>query len=242
MLEDRGFFSHFVDACLEAQADSDILVPPYLDFEGLDDLALQFNLMMVQRAAAAAANRPVTAIAQITNHRFLQGVLAEAAPLYAHAGLERVIIRVRNLEAQKANRDELLAYFKVIDAFAGRGIDVVADCVGRLGPVLIAVGASGFSTGTRFYRKVPYALLSRRDGGGGAARIGLQVNGSWSETLREDGVTAAEARVANLSTLRGFMEVAARDPSELVASLLGDADAYARIWGAVLREREQHAA
>ncbi len=229
-----------VELVVENHSGSAILVPPYFDVDRRDGIALQLNLQMLRRVVAAVGDEVPTAVIQVTRHRLMTGVLAALASDYAPTGVRRVLLRVRGLDASRVVRDELIAYLDAAAAFHQRGIEVLPDCVGRLGPVFVAEYADGFTTGTRFFRKVPVALLSV-GGGGGGAPIGLQAAGTWEEQPREPGVDAFEARVATLGSLRDHTTLAARDPDALIRSLR-EGGRYPKIWADVLAERQRRAA
>jgi hypothetical protein len=155
-------------------------------------------------------------------------------------GTKRVIIRARGLKYDDATAEELSAVLDAVDIFARCGIEIFVDCAGDLGPVLIAGGADGFSTGTRFFRSVPAAVLSA-GGGGGGAPIEAQAGGSFSRSERPEEQSAHDARISNMQNLRALTDLAVVDPDSLVALLLNDGS-QAAVWGAVLRERKRRAA
>ncbi len=229
-----------VDVTLENQSGSSTLTPPYFDFDRRASVALQLNLQMLRRTVAVAADQVPTAVIQVTRHRLLKGLLAAVAQGYAATGVRRVLLRVRGFEPQKSERDELAAYLDAVEAFERRGVEALPDCVGRLGPVFVADGAAGYTTGTRFFRKVPEALLSV-GGGGGGAPIGVQDAGTWEERPRNPGDHASDARVESLRSLRELTLLAVRDPDALIASLR-KGGRYPVIWAGVLAERRRRAA
>ena len=229
-----------VDLVLEHQSGSATRTPPYFDVDRRDGVALQLNLQMLRRTVSAAGDEVPMAILQMTRHRLMAGLADAVAGDYARAGLRRVLLRIRGFEAQSAQRDELVAYLDAVDAFEQRGVEVFPDCVGRLGPVFVAAGAHGFTTGTRFFRTVPAVLLSV-GGGGGGAPIGVQDAGTWEDRPREEGIDAFGARVASLQSLRELTTLAAQDPGKLIASLRQGGQ-YPAVWAGVLAERRRRAA
>jgi hypothetical protein len=229
-----------VDLALENQSDSATRIPPYFDIDRRDSVALYLNLQMLRRTVAAVGDEVPTAVIQVTRHRLMRGLLAAVARDYAPMGVMRVLLRVRGLEAQQAERDELIAYLDAVKAFERGGVEVLPDCVGWLGPVFVAECARGYTTGTRFFRKVPAALLSV-DGGGGGVPIGVQDPGTWEERSREPGVDAFDARIASLRSLRALTLLAARDPDALIVSLR-QGGRYPAIWAGVLAERRRRIA
>lgn len=229
-----------VDLSLENQSGSATSIPPYFDIDRRDGVALRLNLQMLRRTIAVAGDEVPTAVIQMTRHRLMTGLLAAVAHDYAPTGVQRVVLRVRGFAAQKAERGELVAYLDAIQAFERRGLEALPDCVGRLGPVFIAERASGFTTGTRFFRSVPGTLLSV-GGGGGGVPIGVQEAGTWEERSREPTADAFDARVASLRSLRELTLLAAREPDALIASLR-NGGRYPAIWAGVLAERRRRAA
>jgi hypothetical protein len=235
VLRDRA-----VDLVLEGQSDSATLIPPYFDVDRRDGPALQLNLQMLRRVIAVAGDEIPTAVLQMTRNRLMIGLMEVVADDYARVGIQRVLLRVRGFESQNAERDELIAYLNVIDAFEQRGVEAILDCVGRIGPVFVAAGARGFSTGTRFFKKVSPTLLSV-GGGGGGHPIGVQTAGSWEERPREPELDAFDARVATLQSLREHMMLAASNPDALIESLRQGGQ-HPAIWAGVLAERRRRAA
>jgi len=229
-----------VDLVLEGQSGSATRIPPYFDVDRRDGAALQLNLQMLRRTVSAVGDEVPTAVLQVTRHRLMAGLVEVVADDYARAGLRRVLLRVRGFESRNAERDELVAYLDAVDAFEQRGVEAIPDCVGRLGPVFVAEGAHGFTTGTRFFRTVPGTLLSV-GGGGGGTPIGVQDSGTWEERPREEDLDAFDARVASLQSLRELTTLAARDPKALIDSLR-EGGQYPAIWAGVLAERQRRAA
>ncbi len=240
ILADPEARRHAVELVLATQAGGEMLVGPYFDFDRRDSPTHRLNLQMARETVLVAEEQVPGTFVQVTHHRLLRGLLAEVAADYETVGVRRVVIRVRGLKSELADAQELTAYLDAIDAFTSRGIQAFADCAGKLGPVLVAAGAEGFSTGTRFFRCVPGAILSAGGGGGGAS-IASQPGGAWSEVPREPEQTARETRVSNLLTLREHTELAVRDPNALIASLRADGGAQPAIWASVLAERRRRA-
>lgn len=237
---DAALRDRAVDLVLETQVGSATRIPPYFDVDRRDGVALRLNLQMLRRTVAATGDEVPAAIIQLTRHRLMTGLLAALAEDYAPTGVRRVLLRVRGLEAERADRKQLIAYLDAVHAFERRGIDALPDCVGKLGPTFVAERGSGFTIGTRFFRKVPAQLLSL-GGGGGGEPIGVQIAGKWEEQAREVGMDAFSARVESLRTLRGMTQLAARDPEALIQSLR-EGGRYPVIWAGVLAERLRLAA
>jgi hypothetical protein len=241
LLADPEARRHALELVLATQDGSEMLAGPYFDFDRRDSPAHRLNLQMARETTLAAEDQVPGAFLQLTHHGLLRGLLTEVAADYQMVGVRRVVIRVRGLKSEQADAQELTAYLDAVDAFTSRGIEAVADCAGKLGPVLVAAGAEGFSTGTRFFKCVPAALLSASIGGGGPS-IAAQPAGTWSEVAREPEQSAHDTRVANLLTLREHTDLAVSDPDELIASLRADGGAQPAIWANVLAQRRRRAA
>jgi hypothetical protein len=198
-------------------------------------------LMMADRVVQSVAEQIPSAFVQGTRHALLSGGLAAMAPDYAAVGVERIFIRVRGLKAERADRDEFLAYLDLGSAFRSRGMDVVADCTGRLGPALVAGPVFAFSLGTQFFRSVPEQLLSKGGGGGGVA-LGSEAAAGWSEQPRESGVPLDQVRADTVVEFRRRAILAAREPRALIEEMRASGDRYARVWASVLAERLDRAA
>jgi hypothetical protein len=229
-----------LEIAIATQAGSETAVPPYFDVDRRDSAAAQVNLQLLRELAASVAEQVPTVIVQMTRHRFLSGLAAELAADYAAAGARRVVIRVRGLQSQHASAQELTAYLDAIEAFERRGLATLGDCAGMLGPVLVAGGASGFTTGTRFFRSVPNALV-QRPGGGGGVPIAVQPVDAWTEVPRPAEQDVRSTRVANMQALRALTALAASDPEALIASLRRDGGAYPVLWAGVLAGRRRRA-
>lgn len=248
----------FVDDTMAVQTGADAVAPPYLEYQcrGSDVLAL--NIAMLRRCVASAGRQLPVAFIQLTRAALLDGRLRRIAPAYAKTGVKRVFIRVRHLNAEAASADEFRAYLDGIAAFRALDVEVVPDCVGRLGPSLVAGGAISFSSGAVYYRKVSACLLNKS--GGGGLEVSYEVPNGWHALPRAarhrapacfvSGCVAAPAeaklddlREHNLHLLREESRLAAANSlawyaARLIAS--GQPDAVA--WGEVLRERAQLAA
>jgi len=231
---------HAVELVLAAQSGSETAAAPYFNFDRRDSQAFRLNLRLARDVVSSVADQIPTAFVQVTQRKLLTGLPAAVAADYAAVGVRRVVIRVRGLKCQQANAQELAAYLDSIEAFQSNGVDAFADCAGLLGPVLVAGGAAGFSTGTRFFKSVPAAPLSV-GGGGGGSPIAAQVPGTFSEVSRPSDQSARDTRVANLKNLRALTQLAARDPDALIASLRMDRGIYSAVWASVLAGRRRRA-
>jgi hypothetical protein len=228
---------HALELVLSTQASCETVTGPYFSFDRRDSPGHRLNLLFSAEIARSSAGQIPTAIVQVTRHRLLTGLPAEVAVDYAGVGAKRVILRVRGLKPEYASVEELSALLDALTAFRRRHVQVFVDCAGDLGPVLIAGGADGFTTGTRFFRSVAAAVLSA-GGGGGAAPIEARIAGSWVRTERPAEQTAEQARVENIEVLRELTDLAAEHPEALIERLLKDPAPQAAVWGAVLKARK----
>lgn len=229
-----------LELTLATQVSSDTAAGPYFNFDRRDSHAFRVNLEMTRETVRSVSEQVPTAFVQITVHRLLTGFVAAVAADYATVGVKRVLIRVRGLKTREASAKELAAYLDALAAFRTRGVEAVADCTGLLGPVLVAGGADGFSTGTRFFTSVPSATLDAGEGGGGTP-IAAQHLGSFTEVDRPMDQEVRDTRVANMENLRALTQLAARDPDAIVATLRGEGG-HSAIWASVLAERKRRAA
>jgi hypothetical protein len=232
---------HALALVLEPQSASETAAGPYFNFDRRDSQAFRLNLEMARETVRSVAEQVPSAFVQVTRHRLLTGLLASVAADYAAVGVQRVVIRVRGLKSQQASADELSAYLNAIEAFQAVGVEPVADCAGLLGPVLVAGGAAGFSTGTRFFKSIAAAVLSAGGGGGGLPLAAHPV-GSWSEVTPPLEQTVRQTRVSNLENLHEMTQLAARDPDAIIALLRADGGAHSAVWASVLAQRKRRAA
>jgi hypothetical protein len=257
-LRNRRRRERFVDDTMTMQAGATAVAPPYLEYKRRGPDVRRVNLAMLRRCVASAAGQRPVAVIQVTLAMLLDGVLTRLAAAYAATGVTRVFIRVRGLDAEEASARELSAYLDAIAAFNEVGVELVPDCVGRLGPPLVAGGAPSFSTGPVNFRKVPRALLNKS--GGGGVEVFYEVAGAFLAVARSARHTAAscfvvqcpaaaqnasleDLRLHNLHVLREEGRLAAANggawyPARLIAS--GQPEAV--VWGEVLRERAQRVA
>jgi hypothetical protein len=257
-LRNRARRERFVDDTMAMQAGAAAVAPPYLEYKRGGPDVLRVNLAMVRRCVAAAAGQRAVAFIQLTVAALLDGVLNGLAPAHAATGVTRAFVRVRGLDAEEASAQEFSAYLDAIAAFNEVGIELVPDCVGRLGPPLVAGGALSFSTGPVHFRKVPRALLNKS--GGGGVEVFYEVAGGFHAVARSarHGASrcfvtncAAAAANASLEDLRLHNLHVLREESRLAASnggawyaarLIASGQPEAVVWAEVLRERAQRAA
>ena len=213
---------------------------------------------MTRRCVASAARQLPVAFVQVTLAALLDGVLSRLAPAYAATGVTRAFARVRGLDAEQASAPEFSAYLNAIAAFTAVGVELVPDCVGRLGPPLVAGGAASFSTGPVHFRRVPQALLNKS--GGGGIEVFYEVPGGFHAVARSarhaaapcfvpncaaaaSNVSLEELRLHNLHVLREEARLAAaNDAAWYAARLIASGQPEAAVWADVLRERAQRAA
>lgn len=179
---DSGWQSHVADIAAEAQIRAGLLTAPGFEFSSLEDPRFAATLALVELTAQRAGSRDVLAQFQVTKGR--SQVAAEAAPLLRAAGARRVLLQVRRLTPERASAVDVERYCHLIDAFAEAGFYTIADRVGRLGPVLAMAGVSAFSTGARYFRTVPQAMLPSAPGRGGGLPLTYEVPGEMRAVPR----------------------------------------------------------
>jgi len=173
-----------VDGCVDALAEaaavhqlgSRAFAAPYLEVEGIADPRFAVNLRLLRRSRELAGDRAVIAYLQVLGSRLLDGSAVDVARRLAEEGADVIFVRARRFDAENATEAEVFAYAKVVQAGERSGARVAADCVGRLGPPLVAAGADGFSSNARYFRKVPDDLHPS-GGGGGAGELVWEVPG-----------------------------------------------------------------
>jgi len=257
-LRNRRRRERFVDDTLTMQAGAAAVAAPYLEYKRRGSDVRRVNLAMVRRCVASAAGQMPVAFIQATLAAVLDGVLTDLAPAYAATGVTRVFVRVRGLDAEAASAREFSAYLDGIAAFNEVSIELVPDCVGRLGPPLVAGGAPSFSTGAVHFRKVPWPLLNKS--GGGGVEVFYEVDGGFHAVARSTRhtvqscfvprcVAAApnasldDLRLHNLHVLREESRLAAANGGAWYAArLIASGQPQAVVWGETLRERAQRAA
>lgn len=261
-----------LDALLEAaafsQTGSSSLAVPYFEPTSLSDPLMSVNLALIARARQFAGDRELVSYLQILISRVRDGVAAEMLRQFVDAGADAVMIRVRGLTPEAASVADAEAYARLVHAGASQGARVVADCTGRLGPMLIAAGAYGFSSGVYRFRTIPGDLhptsssggggdpLTWEMPGGGAAALGTRVarscairgcevanSGDATGTSTRDKKRANEGtRVHNCHTFQSAGRVAARMGLGYASVLLQSSDAVVRSWAGALQALERRAA
>ncbi len=257
-LRNRRRREHFVDDTLTMQAGAAAIAAPYLEYKRRGPDVRRVNLAMVRRCVMSAAGQLPVAFIQVTLAALLDGVLNELALAYSATGVTRIFVRIRGLDAERASAPEFSAYLDAIAAFNEVGVEAVPDCVGRLGPPLVAAGAPSFSTGAVHFRKVPWPLLNKS--GGGGVEVFYEVTGGFHAVARGARHTAPscvvprcvaaapnasldDLRLHNLHVLREESRLAAANGGAWYAARLNaSGQPQAVVWGEVLRERAQRAA
>jgi hypothetical protein len=252
-----------LDALVEAntlhQAGSKALVAPYLEVTGLDDPRWAANRRMLRRTSEIAGDRIVVAYLQVLRSDLLNGNAAAAATAIADCGAQVIFVRVRRFDPELAAPEEVIAYAGVVAAGTQGGCRVVGDCVGRLGPVLIATGADGFATNAWRFRKVPEDLHPS-GGGGGAGELlwevpgmGIGISASAGKSdLRcpapgcpaPDGPTSKHlaTRIHNLHEFHAAANQAAKEGLRYASRLARSPSSTTRGWASALQQLARRAA
>lgn len=249
-----------VDALAEAasvhQLGSPAFAAPYLEVDGVDDPRFALNLALLRRSRELAGDRAVVAYLQVLGSRLLDGSAVEVARRLAGSGAEVIFVRVRRFEAEQASEAEVVAYAEVVAAGDVGGARMVADCVGRLGPVLVATGADGFASNARYFRKLPDDLHPT-GGGGGAGELVWEVPGGGFATVgTSSAITCAlpdcpapaaigdnsSVRVHNLHEFQRAARQAAADGLGYAAHLARHPALVVRGWSRALQSLERRAA
>ena len=249
-----------VDALAEAAAVHQLRSPafaaPYLEVDGVDDMRFDVNLMLLQRSRELAGDRALVAYLQVLAGRLLDGAAVGVARGLAENGAEVIFIRVRRFEAQHATESEVVAYADVVEAGQRAGARMVADSVGRLGPVLVATGADGFASNARCFRKVPDDLHPS-GGGGGAGELVWEIPGGGFATVgARPSITCAvpeclapaaegdnsAVRIHNLHEFQRAARQAGAEGLGYAARLAHDSSPVVRGWARALQLLERRAA
>ncbi|HWT95390.1 MAG TPA: hypothetical protein VN238_20505 [Solirubrobacteraceae bacterium] len=252
----RGAVETLLGASVLHQVGSPAFAVPYLEVSGLDDPRFAINLQLLDGALGLAGDRRVVAYLQVLRSRLVDGTARSLVRRLVASGAQTVFVRVRRLDAEQATAEELLAYAGVIQAGIDVGGRVVPDCVGRLGPTLVATGADGFSAGAKHFRKLSDDL--HPVGGGGGVPL------LWEEPGRTQAAESASAsprcpvpscpapdgpgpdhaatRVHNLHEFKGAARLAGREGLAYAARLLSSPSPVAQVWGSALQELARRAA
>jgi hypothetical protein len=252
-----------IDALVEAgalhQLGSRAFAAPYLEVSTLEDPRLAVNLRLLSRSRELAGDRALIAYLQIMRRNLLDGTAGAIVKRLADAGAAVIFVRVRRFEPETATPEEVLAYAGVIDAGTGAGVRMVADCVGRLGPVLVASGADGFATNAWRFRKVSDDLHPAGGGGGAGellweapgATVGLAASeGRASVSCQVVGCPAPDGpgdqhlatRIHNLHEFQRAARLAAAERLAYAARLASSPSPIVRGWAAALQQLARRAA
>jgi hypothetical protein len=259
-LSDPDNSAALAEAASVQQLGSRAFAAPYLEVAGVEDPRLAVNLDLLEHSRELAGDRTLVAYLQILGSRLLDGSGAEVARALAAAGAEVIFVRVRRFEPELASPAELLAYADLIGAGSSNGTRVVGDCVGRLGPALIAVGADGFATNALRFRKVAEDLHPVGGGGGNGPGLMWEVpEGGAARSLTDplapvpcevedcpapDGRSGSNAaiRIHNLHDLQRSGRLAAVEGLRYGQRLAKSSSPTVRGWASALQQLARRAA
>ena len=249
-----------VDALVEAaavhQLASRAFAAPYLEIDAIEDPRFDANLRLLERSRQLAGDRAVIAYLQVLHRKLTDGTAAELARRLAASGADVVFVRVRRFDPERATPAEVVAYGRAVIAGERGGARMVADCVGRLGPVIVAAGADGFASNARCFRKVPDDLHPAGSGGGAGELVWEVPGGGFAAvgagTLircpvagcaapATDGDNAA-VRTHNLHEFQRAARQAAAEGLGYASRLARDPSPIVRGWASALQALEQRAA
>jgi hypothetical protein len=255
-LADREQIDALVEAAAVHQLASAAFAAPYLEIDGVDDPRFAVNLRLLRGSRELAGDRALIAYLQVLASRMLDGSASEAARRLAGAGAEVIVVRVRRFEAEQASEAAVVAYAGILMGGERAGARMVGDCVGRLGPVLVAAGADGFATNARYFRKLPDDLHPAGSGGGAGELVwelptGATMAGHDGSAVRcavpdcpaptPDADNAA-IRVHNLHQFHLAARQAAAEGLAYAQRLAGHASPVVRGWARALQSLERRAA
>jgi hypothetical protein len=253
VLLERGGAVELVERAEYLQRNARALAAPYLEVSPHADPVLAANRTMIEMSSELAGERRSVAYLQVLRSNLRNGFALGVARDYIEAGAETVMIRVRRLDP--LNLEDLLPYFDLIEAIESMGARAVPDCVGYLGPVLLAAGAEGFTSGARFFQKVPDRLLAPEPEEGGGARLPYAVPGEMRSVdakqigaqrpcavpgCRSDGglAKAAVLREHAIHEFRSLADVAAAQGLGFAQSLRAIGSPEAALWAQALERCE----
>jgi hypothetical protein len=250
-----------VDAAAGVQLRSTMFTAPYLEFAGTEDPRFATNLRLLELVRERAGDRTVVAVLQTTARYLRDGSAAEAGRALAACGAKIVLIRIRRFAAEEASSADLVAYGRAAIAIERAGASAIPDAVGRLGPVLVACGADGFSTGAYHFRSVP-ADLCPDGGGAGQPALSWEVPDRFTSIERSTVRLAAERatcryprcpaptgtepesaiRAHNLHELQRLARLAAQEGFSFAGRLRASGSVYASGWAVGLEQLQRLAA
>src|ERR1044072_9098161 len=233
-LSDRAGAVELIERAEYLQRGASALAAPYLEVSPHAEAALAANRTMIEMTSELAGSRRTIAYLQVLRSHMRSGFALSAAQTYVEAGAETVMVRVRLLDPLRL--EDLVPSLELVEGIEAMGARAVPDCVGYLGPVLIAAGADGFSSGARFFQKVPDRLLAPEPEEGGGPRLAYAVPGELRSVdakslgrqrscpvalCRADGglATAADLREHNIHEFRRLTDLAAAQGLDFAETL-----------------------
>jgi hypothetical protein len=255
-LRDSGRRNALVDVCLEGQAGSPRQAAPYLDYRNIRDERFGLNVQMLERVVSSVGPDRAMGFLQVTWTRLMNGELMASVPRVAATGVKLIFVRIRGLDAERATGEELSAYATVVADLTRRDVAPVPDCVGRLGPPLMTIGANAFSGGAHNFRRVGQALLSLGGGGGGVplsyelstggemprSVVSTAKDASPGSSAGESPLNLDDLRERRLRIWRDQAREAASAPMAFLERLGREGDQTARVWSSTLLRRRRKAA
>jgi hypothetical protein len=216
---------------------------------------------LLSLARERTGDRHLVAVLQTMASYVRDGSARDAARALVAAGAETVLVRVRRLTPESAGTEDVVAYGRLVRAIEAAGAFAVADCVGRLGPVLVAAGADGFSAGAYRFRTVPQDLCPS-PGGAFSAPLMWEAPGRFASVPREmsdamigartcsvadcpspaGGGSEADVKVHNLHEFQRQAREAAAVGLGLAATLRRAGSVYPAQWAAALEQLQALAA
>jgi hypothetical protein len=253
---DDSQIAALAEAAAVHQLRSPAFAAPYLEANGSDDPRFEVNLRLLAHSRQLAGDRVVVAYLQVLRSTLLSGAGGVLAQRLAQAGAEVIFVRVRRFEPESATPEEVVAYADLVGAGVRGGARVVADCVGRLGPVTVAVGADGFASNAWRFRKVPDDLHPTGGGGGAGELVWEAPRGGFAPPSTGSAVrclvpecpapsglgTNAEVRLHNLHEFQRAAREAAADGLGYATRLAGSDSAVVRGWATALQSLMRRAA
>jgi hypothetical protein len=249
-----------VDATAGVQLTSSLFASPYLEIAGIEDPRFETNLRMLELSRERAGDRLLVAYLQTLGRYIRDGSAAVAGRALAAAGADLIIVRIRRFSPETAHVEDLLAYANLIASIESTDASTITDCVGRLGPVLVACGADGFSSGSFHFRGIPDDLCPT-GGGGNLTALSWEIPGRFASVPRGQSAaaggvrcgyprcpapTGAESepavRTHNLHELQRLGRLAAAEGLAFAARLRAAGAGYPAEWATALEQLERLAA
>lgn len=256
LLADDNHIDALAEAAAIHQLSSPAFAAPYLEAHSPDDPRFAVNLALVQRSRELAGDRALITYLQVLRRHLLDGTAARLAERLAGAGADVIFVRVRRFEPENASESEVIAYAGVVAAAVSAGGRVVADCVGRFGPVTVAVGADGFASNAWRFRKVADDLHPTGGGGGAGELVWEMPGGGFTRPHERPPVQCAvpdcpvpgadganhDVRVHNLHEFQRAARQAAADGLGYAGRLARSTSPIARVWAGALQTLARRAA